>query len=208
MASAAIFKAKVPALMREFMVDFDCTKEDAAAVFGNAGHESGGFTQMQEIKPTVAGSRGGYGWFQWTGPRRRAFEAYCARNNLSPTSDKANYSFLWLELRGDEKGAIPRLKAAKTLRDKVVAFEMGFERAGIKHYDSRVKWANLALGAYEAKYGDAPPKKKNKTGAVVSTTAGAGAGAAAQQAGLPIWAVLLIAVGVAAITFAICKFKK
>ena len=207
MGSKAVFIAKVPALMREFMVDFDCTKEDAAAVFGNAGHESGGFTQMQEIKPTVAGSRGGSGWFQWTGPRRRAFEAYCDRNNLSPTSDKANYGFLWRELHGDERAAIPRLKAAKTLRDKVVAFELGFERAGIKHYDSRVKWANLALGAYEAKYGDAPPKK-NKTGATISTTAGAGAGAAAQQAGLPIWAVVLIAVAVAGVAFAIWKFRK
>jgi hypothetical protein len=208
--SAAIFKAKVPALMRQFMADFDCTKEDAAAVFGNAGHESGGFTQMQEINPTVAGSRGGFGWFQWTGPRRRAFEAYCERNNLSPTSDKTNYGFLWLELHGSEKSAISRLKAAQSLREKVIAFELGYERAGIKHYDSRTKWANLALGAYEAKYGAGLGKLKptNKTGATVSTTAGAGAGAAAHQAGLPIWAVLLIAVGVAALAFAIWKFRK
>jgi lysozyme len=53
-----------------------------------------------------------------------------------------------------------------------------------------------------------PKKPTNKTGATVSTTAGAGAGAAAHQAGLPIWAVLLIAVGVAALAFAIWKFRK
>jgi hypothetical protein len=145
----AIFKAKVPALMRQFMADFKATKEDAAAVFGNAGHESAGFTKLQEVKPTVPGSRGGFGWFQWTGPRRRTFEAYCQRNNLDPRSDKANYGFMWLELHGDEKAAISRLRNAKTLRDKVIEFELGYERAGIKHYDSRVKWANLALGAYE-----------------------------------------------------------
>lgn len=157
MAGNTLFKAKVPGLMRQFMKDFGCTKEDAAAVFGNAGHESGGFQHMQEISPTVQGSRGGFGWFQWTGPRRRAFEAYCARNDLIPTGDKANYGFLWTELHGDEQAAIPKLKAAKTLKDKVIAFELGYERAGIKHYDSRIIWANTALGAYEAVESAVPP---------------------------------------------------
>ncbi len=54
-----------------------------------------------------------------------------------------------------------------------------------------------------------PKKPKSaKTGATISTTAGAGAGAAAQQAGLPWWAILLIAVGVGAAAFAIWKLKK
>lgn len=157
MANKAVFAAKAPGLMRQFMKDFDCTKLDAAAVFGNAGHESGGFQLMQEISPTVQGSRGGFGWFQWTGPRRRAFEAYCERNDLIPTSDKANYGFLWTELHGDEQAAIPKLKAAKTLKDKVIAFELGYERAGVKHYDSRLIWANTALGAYEAGGSDITP---------------------------------------------------
>lgn len=53
------------------------------------------------------------------------------------------------------------------------------------------------------------PKKPSKTtGPVIATTAGTGAGAAAQQAGLPMWAVLLIAVGVAALAFMIWKFRK
>lgn len=51
-------------------------------------------------------------------------------------------------------------------------------------------------------------KPSNKTGATVSTTAGAGAGAAAQQAGLPWWAVLLIAVGVGVAAFVIWKLRK
>lgn len=156
MGSPALFKAKVPALMKQFMVDFQCTKEDAAAVFGNAGHESTGFINMQEIAPTVAGSRGGYGWFQWTGPRRVAFESYCIRNGLKATSDDANYKWLFVELKGSERAAIPATKRAKTLRDKVVAFEMNYERAGIKHYDSRLKWAQIALAAFEAKYGEIP----------------------------------------------------
>lgn len=153
MASATLFKAKVPGLMRQFMADFDCTVLDAAAVFGNAGHECAGFLKLQEISPTVPGSRGGYGWFQWTGPRRRSFEAYCQRNKLNPASDEANYKYLFVELNGDEQGAIPALKKARDLRGKVIAFEAAYERAGVKHYDSRVSWANIALGAYEAKQG-------------------------------------------------------
>lgn len=206
------FKAKVPALMKQFMTDFDCTKEDAAAVFGNAGHESGGFMLMQELKPTVAGSRGGFGWFQWTGPRRRAFEAHCKLNNLEPTSDAANYGFLCHELRGDEKMAVPRMKAAKSLGNKVVEFELGYERAGVKHYKSREDWANIALEAFKAKYGNGlAPKTKptpNATGAVVSTSAGTGTGAAAYQAGAPLWLAALIGVGVALVAFLIWKFKK
>lgn len=157
--SDQLFREKVPALMRRFMADFDCTAEDAAAVFGNAGHESGGFRLLQELKPTVPGSRGGYGWFQWTGPRRRAFEAYCQRNGLNPASDDANYKFLWVELHGDEKAALPKLRAAQGLYEKVVAFELGYERAGVKHYPSRLQWARKALDAYQ-KAKDAPPATK------------------------------------------------
>jgi lysozyme len=51
-----------------------------------------------------------------------------------------------------------------------------------------------------------PPSKS--TGPVVAGTAGAGAGAAAQQAGLPWWAVGLIVLGVAVAAYAIWRLKK
>jgi lysozyme len=50
-----------------------------------------------------------------------------------------------------------------------------------------------------------PPSKT--TGPVVAGTAGAGAGAAAQQAGLPWWAVGLIVLGVAVAAYAIWRMK-
>lgn len=62
----------------------------AAAIIGNAGHESGGFKDLQEKKPLVKGSRGGYGIMQWTGPRRREYEDYCDRNNLDPSDMESN----------------------------------------------------------------------------------------------------------------------
>ena len=150
MAIEALFKQKAPGIMQMLMADFDLTVYDAAAIVGNLGHESGGFKFLQELKPMVPGSKGGWGWAQWTGPRRRSFEAYCKRNRLDPASDKANYGWLWNELHGSEKAAIPAVKKAATLRDKVVAFENKFERSGIKHYESRLVWAEKALEAFKA----------------------------------------------------------
>lgn len=91
------FRAKAPGIMAQLVRDFPITPEDAAAIVGNLGHESQGFTAMQEFKPVVAGSRGGWGWAQWTGPRRRAFEAYCARTGktlpaMKPTTPTCSSS--------------------------------------------------------------------------------------------------------------------
>lgn len=145
-----VFTDKAVKYIPILMKDFSLSDEDAAAIFGNAGAETEGFKYFQEISPTVPGSAGGFGWFQWTGPRRRAFEAYCARNKLDPRSDDANYKFLFVELSGSEKRAIPAVKAAVGLRAKVEAFERSFERAGVKAYDKRYSYAKIALDAYRA----------------------------------------------------------
>jgi hypothetical protein len=153
MASDSLFRQKAPGIMNLLMADFALDVESAAAILGNLGHESGGFQFLQEKKPLISGSAGGWGWAQWTGSRRRAFEAYVERNNLDPAGDTANYKYLFLELKGlegDEERAIPAVKAAVGLREKVIAFELGFERAhkDHKHYDSRVTWAQRALDAH------------------------------------------------------------
>lgn len=149
--SDKLFRKKAPVVMRGLMREFHALKpDDAAAVLGNIGGESGGFTIMQEQKPTVAGSRGGYGWCQWTGPRRRAFEAWCAAQGMDISSDEANFGYLCHELRTTEKGALPAVIRANGLANKVMAFERGFERAGIPHYEGRIKWAQIALAMYEA----------------------------------------------------------
>ena len=141
------FKKVAPPYMVLLKKDFGFSNEDVAAVFGNAGYESLGFTALQEIKPVVAGSKGGYGWFQWTGPRRKEFEAYCKRNNLSPSSNDANYKFLFVELSTTEKKAVDAVKSKVDLDNKVIAFEKSFERAGVKAYAKRQEWARIALQA-------------------------------------------------------------
>lgn len=154
MTAEANFRRVAPIYMRRLLSDFptlDAT--DAAAIFGNLGYESIGFSTLQEIKPTVAGSRGGWGWAQWTGPRRRAFEAYCARTGKDPGSHEANYAYLFVELKGiegSERGAVAKTAAAFGLPAKVEAFERAFLRAGVKNYESRLKWARIAVDAFRA----------------------------------------------------------
>lgn len=144
-----LFRRKAPVVMGWLLRDFALDIEDAAAILGNIGGETGGFKLMQEVKPVVAGSRGGYGWCQWTGPRRRAFERWCSEQKLAVDSDAANYGFLCHELRTSEKRALPALKQAEDVAAKVIAFERAFERAGIPHHDSRIRWAKIALDAYQ-----------------------------------------------------------
>ncbi len=150
----AHFRATAPVYMRRLLTDFpELNQLDAAAIFGNMGHESLGFTVLQEIKPTVAGSKGGWGWAQWTGPRRRAFDAYVKRTGKDPAANDTNYAYLFLELNGSEGtegGALAKVRAAQGLDEKVEAFEKAFLRAGVKHYPSRKKWAQIALEAFRS----------------------------------------------------------
>lgn len=146
------FDEWAPRMMRDLLAEphFGLTPEDAAAIVGNGAYESAGFSIMQEMKPTIPGSRGGYGAFQWTGPRRRAFEAWAKRKGWSVDSYEANYSFLIRELLTTEKKAIPAVKNATSGLDaKTRAFEAAYERAGVKAYAKRIAWAQKCLAAYQ-----------------------------------------------------------
>lgn len=134
-----MFEQKVNYIYPRLIKDLNISPEDAFAIIGNLAHETGGFRYMQELKP-IRGI-GGYGWAQWTGIRRKQFFDYANKNKLDPKSDEANYRFLLHELKGTERAALTALKKAKTLYDKVVGFEKSFERAGVKAYNSRYKYA-------------------------------------------------------------------
>ena len=126
-------------LMSDLMRDFDLTPAQAAGMVGNLDHESGGFASLQEIDPTVEGSRGGYGYAQWTGPRRRAFESWATENGLDPTSYEANYGFLKHELTATPEGAvIDKLRGTSSPDEAARVFSETFLRPGIPHMDSRV----------------------------------------------------------------------
>ncbi len=130
-----------PRLMR----DLGLTELQAAGLLGNLGHESGGFQVLQERHPVGKGSRGGWGLAQWTGPRRRAMEAWCRTRGLDPADPEANYGYLCAELRGSEAEALVALKRTATLESATQTFCALFERPGIVALDSRLAWAHRAL---------------------------------------------------------------
>ncbi len=146
MANDTLFRAKAPGIMNLLMADFGIDLESVAAILGNLGHECNGFQSLHQI------GGNGLGWPQWD-DRRPAFEAYCARNGYHPLSDTANYKYMHVELKGSERAAIPAVKNAVGLENKVIAFERAYERAGVKAYESRNAWARKALDAYHANPG-------------------------------------------------------
>jgi hypothetical protein len=128
--------------------DLKLQPHHAAGVVGNLATETGWFKNMQEIQPTVAGSRGGYGWAQWTGPRRQQFEAFARDKGLDINSDEANYQFLKQELLTTERAALEQLKQATNYQEASDAFMAGYERPGVAATGSRRRNARKLMMAF------------------------------------------------------------
>jgi hypothetical protein len=193
-------------LTNDLMKDFPgLTPLDGFAVAGNMGHESNGLTQLQEVAPR--GGRGGLGGFQWTGPRRVSFEKFCQDRKLGVGSYEATYGYLRLELASSEQRAISALKKAVGLYAKTVAFEEAFERAGVKAWPERYKWAQKAQKAYEEAHGEAPVSAPVSGAHVGVGAVGTAAVAVAASSGAPWWVGVIIGL-VAVALIAYLLFRK
>ena len=151
----APFEERGAAVIRMLMRDLGLTEIQAAAIVGNLGGESR-LTAIQEVSP-LAG-RGGFGWAQWTGPRRDQFEGYCAAHNLQTTDDEANYGFLLVELKSTEAHSVEQLKKTTDLTAAVYTFEVLFERPSDPQggLPPRTHYAERALAALHAEPAPAP----------------------------------------------------
>ncbi|MDH2309047.1 phage tail tip lysozyme [Methylobacterium brachiatum] len=159
-AFAAGCRSLGPRLMR----DLGLTDFQAAGLLGNLGHESGGFRKLREVAPVVAGSRGGWGLAQWTGPRRVAMEAWCRAHACDPASLDAQYRYLCVELRTTEAAALVALRQAPTLEAATETVCRLFERPGVIALASRLDWARRALAALPDRA--APPIPESRAGRV------------------------------------------
>lgn len=127
--------------------DLGYSLNKVAGLFGNGDVESQGYNTLQEIAPTVAGSAGGFGWMQWTGPRRRAYLAWCAAVALDPSSDEANYRYMVHELLTIETAAHRAILAcADTPQAAAAVVCTKYLRPGVPHLDRRIASAKAAVG--------------------------------------------------------------
>ena len=173
MAAAPItpqFQDKAPQIMRYLMehVRPPLSDEDAAAILGSFGVETGGFSLREE-----AGGGGGYGWAQWTGSRRDDMEEWCEAHDYNPYADsEAEYDrsccafFIheivetWEKRVLTDGGTIngvfyPALNRCLTLDEKTESFWRLFERPGTPHADWRREMAREALRVYRGGEGEA-----------------------------------------------------
>ena len=109
----------------------------ADAFIMNMQDESGLRTDINERNPIVPGSRGGFGLAQWTGPRRRALEAFAAERGV-PVSDKnLQLDFLMQELQGPEARAGQRIMSAQDTPTAAAAILNDFLRPAEQHRAER-----------------------------------------------------------------------
>lgn len=142
----ATFDALAPQVIAGLSRDLRITPQQAAGIVGQLGFESEGLQAINERQPVVPGSRGGFGWAQWTGPRRRQFEAWAAQNNMDVSAPQANYGFLVHELTNTpESRALEQIRQAPDAQTAGRVFTDAFLRPGVPAYDKRASWTEKAL---------------------------------------------------------------
>ncbi len=99
--------------------------------------ESGLNPGINEIKPVVPGSRGGWGLNQWTGPRRTAFERFADARGVKYDDLGAQLDFTKWELDNTESAAWKALQATKTPDEAARVYMEKFLRPGVTHADMR-----------------------------------------------------------------------
>jgi hypothetical protein len=129
-----------------------------AAAMGFAGNfavESRFDPGINEIAPLVPGSRGGFGYAQWTGPRRRQLEDFAASRGVPVSDPNMQLDFLMHELGTTEARARDAIFSA---RDPVTAARLvseQFLRPGIPHLDRRIEETMRLAGGDYSGYGNA-----------------------------------------------------
>ena len=118
----------------------------ARGMVANMIAESGLNPGVNEAAPVVAGSRGGDGVNQWTGPRRRQYEAFASDRGTDLADPNTQLDFTLWELQNTEKSAWNALQAAP---DEVTAariYSERFLRPGVPHLDRRLSEAARLAG--------------------------------------------------------------
>jgi hypothetical protein len=99
--------------------------------------ESGLNPDINEAEPLVEGSRGGFGLYQLTGPRRKAYEAMADERGVPYGDTDAQLDWLMIEYNGSESSAAERINATETPGGAAAAIVQYFLRPSPEHVTSR-----------------------------------------------------------------------
>ena len=105
----------------------------------NMQDESGLNPGINEKNPVVAGSRGGFGLYQLTGPRRVAYEQWASKHGRALDDPSAQLDFLAMELEGPERAAADKIMATSTPGEAASAIATYFLRPSKEHLAARVE---------------------------------------------------------------------
>lgn len=136
-------------LIDDLKSNYNMTTEQAAGFVGNLWHETGGFKFMQELKPTIKGSKGGLAFAQWTGTRRTQFENLLEElGDLPANSYEGNWAMISEELDTTERGALDKILGTTTVEDAATTTSKFYLRPGKPMLDKRIQDANTIYNAY------------------------------------------------------------
>lgn len=124
--------------LRMGMIERGLPEHVADGFLMNFQDESGLNPGINEQNPTVPGSRGGFGLYQLTGPRRVAYEQFAQQRGVSPADPDAQLDFLMAELKGPESRAAQSIMAAPDAGTAAAAIARDFLRPAPEHLQRRV----------------------------------------------------------------------
>lgn len=135
--SASMPQTAEAATIRDGLVQRGLPPHVADAFVLNMQDESGLNPGINERNPIVPGSRGGFGLYQLTGPRRRAYEAFAAQRGVDPSDVDAQLDFLVTELQGPEARAAQSILSAPDTATAAQAIVNDFLRPAPEHRQRR-----------------------------------------------------------------------
>lgn len=133
--------------LAEDLIKQGYSKAAAAAIAGNAQHESADFTAHEEFEPNSYGTKG-VGFLQWTnaggGNRRSEFEQFVKSKGYDPKSYQASADYILHELAGGQHWTggmdTQSFKGSTNLQDATKAFMDHYLRPNkdYQHFDRRL----------------------------------------------------------------------
>lgn len=127
-----------PNYLRSLMLERGMPEHVADAFLMNFEDESGFDPGINEKAPLVKGSRGGYGLYQATGDRRRAYEEYAKMRGAALDDPEAQIDFMMFELQGPESRAAESIFAAPDTRTAAIAIARDFLRPAEANLERRI----------------------------------------------------------------------